>query len=168
MEVLGKPGRQQSVSFFVMVLMAGLLAFPPTASAVEVGCFCTFVFVSTMFLIGIGITVIVKFILSKKLWQLSFKRTFLITVLEVILLLVVLIVLQTKFYIRVLSYLPLAFWLNYAMTTAAGNALKEPQTPKKRAAMAALSCLVLPAAVQIMALLATGLSNLITFKEVSV
>jgi hypothetical protein len=168
MDVQRRLGKEHAVSFFLMVLTAGLLAFPPSACAIEVGCFCTFVFVSTMFLIGIGVTVVVKYALSKSLWTLSFKRTSLITFLEVILLLAVLIILQTKFYLRVLAYLPLAFLLNYAMTTAKGPVLQEKQTPKKRTAMAALSCLVLPFAVQIMAWLATVLSNLITFKEVSV
>lgn len=167
-DVHGSPGREHTLSFFMMVLMAGILAFPPSACAIEVGCFCTFVFVSAMFLSGVGVTLLVKNALSKKLWRLSLTRTFFITFLEVVLLVAILIILQTKFYLRVLAYLPLAFLLNYAMTTARVPALPEQQTPKKRAAMAALSCLVLPVAVQIMAWLATVLSNMITFTEVRV
>ncbi len=164
-----KPGREWSLSLIsTAVLTAGAMLFPASAYALEVGCFCTFVFVSTMFMIGIGSTIVVKFVLSKKIWRLSFKRTTLITGIEVVLLLSVLIILQTKFYIRALVYLPLAFLLNYALTTASGHVMREQLTPKKRAAMAALSCIVLPTAVQIMAVVATFLSNLITFKEVSV
>ncbi len=159
---------QQTVYAYITALAAVFLAFPSSASAVEVGCFCTFVFVSTMFMIGIGATLAVKHMVSKKIWKLSFRRTAFITGIEVLLLLAVLIVLQTKFYIRVLVYLPLAFLLNYSMTTASAQALKEQQTPRKRAAMAALSSIVLPVAVQIMAVLATFLSNMITFKEVSI
>ncbi len=164
----GSTGREHTLSFFMMVLIAVSLVFPPSASAIEVGCFCTFVFVSAMFLIGVGVTLLVKYVLSKKLWRLSFRRTSFITFLEVVLLVAILILLQTKFYLRVLAYLPLAFLLNYAMTAARGPALQEQQAPKRRAAMAALSCLVLPVAVQIMAWLATVLSNMITFTEVRV
>lgn len=164
----GSPGREHMLSFFMMVLLAVSLAFPPSASAIEVGCFCTFVFVSAMFLSGVGVTLLVKYALSKKLWSLSLRRTSFITFLEVVLLVAVLIILQTKFYLRVLTYLPLAFLLNYAMTTAREPVLQGQQAPKKRAAMAALSCLVLPVAVQIMAWLATILSNMITFTEVRV
>jgi hypothetical protein len=168
MNVHGSPGRGHTLSFFMMVLMAGPLAFPPSAYAIEVGCFCTFIFVSAMFLSGVGVTLFVKYALSKKLWRLSFKRTSFITFLEVVLLVAILIILQTQFYLRVLAYLPIAFFLNYAMTTARGPALLEQQTPKKRAAMAALSCMVLPVAVQIMAWLAMFLSNMLTFTEVRV
>jgi len=167
-DVHGSTGREYTLTFFMMVLMAVFLTFPPSACAVEVGCFCTFVFVSAMFVTGIGVTLVIKYALSRKLWKLSFKRTFFITFFEVALLVVILIILQTKYYLRVLAYLPLAFLLNYAMTTASGPALPEQQTPKKRAAMAAFSCLVLPVAVQIMAWLATVLSDLITFTEVRV
>lgn len=168
MDVQGRLSKGESVSFFIAVLLAGFLAFPPPARAVEVGCFCTFVFVSTMFVIGIGVTLVVKNLLSAKIWKLTWPRTSLITFLEVILLVAVLIILQTQFYLRVLAYLPLAFLLNYALTTARGPAPQEQRTAGKRAAMAALSCLVLPVAVQIMGWLATVLSNMITFKEVRV
>jgi uncharacterized membrane protein len=162
------PGREYTLTFFTMVLTAALLAFPPSASAVEVGCFCTFVFVSAMFVTGIGLTLLIKYALSKKLWKLSLKRTFFITFLEVVLLVVILIILQTKYYFRVLAYLPLAFLLNYAMTTASGPAFPAQPAPRKRVTMAALSSLILPAAVQMMAWFATFLSNMITFTEVRV
>jgi hypothetical protein len=166
--VHGSSGREHTLSFFMMLLTVWPLAFPPSACAIEVGCFCTFVFVSAMFLSGVGVTLLVKYALSKKLWRLSFMRTSFITFLEVVLLVVILIILQTKFYLRVLAYLPLAFLLNYVMTTAREPVLPEQQAPKKRAAMAALSCLVLPAAVQVVAWIATVLSNAITFTEVRV
>ena len=164
-----EPGREYALPFFVLVLTAAFLAYPPSVWAVEVGCFCTFVFVSTMFVIGVGVTVVVKYALSKKMWALSFKRTSVTTFLEVILLVAILIVLQTKYYLRVLAYLPIAFLLNYAMAASGSAAPQERQkTPKKRAAMAALSCLVLPVAVQVVAWLAMFLSNMIDFKEVRV
>jgi hypothetical protein len=168
MDVQGRLSKRESVSFFLVFLAGWALAFPPSAWAIEVGCFCTFVFVSTMFMIGIGLTLVGKNLLSKKIWKLSWQRTSLITFLEVTLLVAVLVVLQTQYYLRVLAYLPLAFLLNYAMTTEKDAALQGPQASKKRAAMAALSSLVLPIAVQVMGWLATVLSNMITFKEVRV
>ncbi len=165
MDVEVRRGMEQALSF-ITVLVAGILVFPLPAYAVEVGCFCTFIFVSTMVSIGIGMTLIVKFIMSKKIWKLSFKWMSFITGIEVVLMFAVLIAFQTKFYIRVLIYLPLAFLLNYAMIAAGNRALKE-QTATKRAAHAALSCVVLPLAVQIVVVLFTYLSNMITFKEVS-
>lgn len=157
-----------NVSWFTSGLIAGVLAFPPSAYAIEVGCFCTFIFVSIMFLIGVTATLSAKYLLSRKVWKLSLKRTSVITFLEVVLLIAVLFILQTKYYIRVLVYLPVAFLMNYALTTAKDAVPQEQKTTSKRAVMAGLSCLVLPIAVQIMAWLATVLSELITFKEVRV
>jgi hypothetical protein len=168
MDVQGKFKEGLTFSFFVAGLIAGLLTYPPSASAVEVGCFCTFIFVSTMFMISIGATLAVKYILSKKIWQLSMKRTALITFIEVILLIAILVVLQTKYYLRVLAYLPIAMLLNYALTTAKEPVLQEQKTKKKRATMAIFSSLVLPITVQLVAWLATILSELITFKEVRI
>jgi hypothetical protein len=168
MDVQGRIKTGLDLSFLVAGLMTILLAYPQSASAVEVGCFCTFVFVSTMFVIGIGMTLVVKYVLSKKIWQLSMKRTAVITFIEVVLLIAILVVLQTKFYLRVLAYLPLAFLLNFALITAKGSVPQEEKTSKKRATMAVFSSLVLPVAVQLMAWLTMKLSELITFKEVRV
>jgi len=79
----------------VVFIMAGLAMFPQPAYAVEAGCFCTFIFVSIMFIIGIAATLIIKYLLSRKIWQLSLARTSVITFIEVVLMMVVLIVLQT-------------------------------------------------------------------------
>jgi hypothetical protein len=153
---------------FMLGLLAALAAFPQSAYAVEAGCFCTFVFVSTMFVIGIAVTLIVKHVLSKKMWKLSMKRTSLITFLEVILMMSVLFILQTRFYFRLLVYIPMAFLLNYALIAAKASVIQETRTSKKRVTMAMLSCLVLPVAVQIMGWLGMVLSNMITFKELRV
>jgi len=168
MDVEGRFKSALTLSFFVSGLTAGFLAYPPSASAVEVGCFCTFVFVSTMFIIGIAVTLAIKYVLSKKIWRLSMKRTVLITFIEVILLIAILILLQMQFYLRVLAYLPIAMLLNYALTSAKEPVLQEHKGLKKRAAMAIISSLVLPIAVQLMAWMTTRLSELITFKEVRV
>ena len=157
-----------SVSWYTAWLIAVLLAFPASAHAVEVGCFCTFVFASTMFVIGIGLTLFAKYRLSNRIGTLTLKRTSVITVIEVVLFFAVLFLFQKEYYIRVLVYLPFAYLLNYALSTSAGAAPGEHHTPRKRVAMAGFSCLVLPIAVQIMAWLATVLSQFITVKEVRV
>jgi hypothetical protein len=167
MDVLKRTDREQAVLSFLAVFAAGLLAFPPSACALEVGCFFTFIFVSTMFAIGVAATVVVKYMLSRKIWKLSFTRTVLITFLEVVLMVAVLIILQTIFFVRVLVYLPLAFLMNYALTTAKGPAPQQQQTLGRRTTMAALSSFVLPVAVELMAWMATVISNMITFKEIS-
>ena len=160
--------KRDTVVLFMLGLVAALAAFPPSAYAVEAGCFCTFVFVSTMFMIGIAVTLIVKYALSTKMWKLSMKRTSLITFLEVILMMSVLIILQTGIYFRLLAYIPIAFLLNYDLIAAKTPVIQETRTSKKRLTMAMLSCLVLPIAVQIMGWLGMVLSNMITFKELRV
>ncbi len=157
--------KEHVVIFFIMAWFA---LFPHPAFAVEAGCFCTFIFVSIMFMIGVSATLIVKHVLSKKIWKLSLMRTSVITFFEVVLMLTVLIVLQTKFYFRLLAYMPMAFLLNYALIAAKGTAVQDSRTSKKRAAMAMLSSLVLPIAVQAIGWLAMVLSNMITFKELRV
>ncbi len=165
MTVQKESKRRDTVVLFMMALVAALAAFPQSAYAVEAGCFCTFIFVSTMFMIGIVATLIVKYVLSKKVWKISMMRTSVITFLEVILMMSVLFILQTRFYFRLLAYMPMAFLLNYALIAAKTPVLQETRTSKKRATMAVLSCLVLPIAVQIMGWLGMVLSTMITFKE---
>lgn len=160
--------RSCNSALLVVLIAASYLALPPDVSAIEVGCFCTFMFVSLMFIIGIGFTLFGKYKLGLKIWKLSLKRTVVITLLEVILLVAVLFILQTKFYLRVLAYLPLAFFLNFVMTVPGSHHDEETGTSKNRAVMAALSCAILPIAVQFMAWVSTVLSALITFKEVRV
>ncbi len=168
MEVQSGLGKGQAILGIVLGLLAGLALFPQPAYALEAGCFCTFIFVSIMFSIGVAGTLIVKHLISKKIWKLSWARTSVITILEVVLMLAVLIVLQTKFYFRLLAYMPMAFLLNYALIAAKGTMTHEPRTAKKRATMAMLSSLVLPIAVQVIGWLAMVLSNMITFKELRV
>ncbi len=167
MEVQEGMGERNTVVTMMLGLLAGLAWFPQPAYALEAGCFCTFIFVSIMFVIGIAATLIVKYLLSKKIWKLSLMRTSVITFFEVILMMAVIIVLQTKFYFRLLAYVPMAFFLNYVMISAKG-AVQASLTPKKRAAMAMLSSLVLPIAVQIIGWMAMALSNMITFKDLRV
>lgn len=168
MDVQGRLNRGENIAFFLAALAGMFLAFPPSAHALEVGCFCTFVFVSAMFVLSIGVTLFSKNLIAKKFWKLTWGRLGMITFLEVVLLVAVLFLLQVQFYIRLLVYLPFAVLLNYALATSAGQAAPERNTPKMRFTVAALSALVLPVMVQIIGVLAAYLSSLITFKEVRV
>ncbi len=168
MEVVVFRDRGGTLSFISALLAVWFLLFPPPAYALEAGCFCTFVFLSAMVVLGMGLTVVSKSLIAKKFWKLSWGRIAATTLLEVILLLAVLLLIQAQFYLRLLFYLPFAYLLNYLMIASKDAVLLARQTPKRRAAMAALTALVLPVAVQIIGFLATYLSSLITFKEVRV
>ncbi len=167
MEIGEEVQKRGAAAVIMLGLMAGFALFPQPAYAVEAGCFCTFIFVSIMFVVGVAATLIVKYLLSKKIWKLSLMRTSVITVIEVVLMMVVLFVLQTRFYFRLLAYVPMAFLLNYALI-AGKSTIEESRTPKRRAVMAVLSSLVLPVTVQVIGWLAMVLSNMITFKELRV
>lgn len=168
MNVQGRLSSGERVSVFLAAAACVLLLFPQPAHAVQVGCFCTFIFVSSMFVLSIGMTLLFKRALASRLWKLPMKRISLITFLEVLLLVIVLFFVQARFEVRILAFLPFAFLLNYALTTAPDPALPARQAAKKRALMAALSALVLPLTVQVMGFLAAFLSSLITFTEVRV
>jgi predicted membrane protein len=165
MGVLDRSRDAYRISIILAVLTAIMFSFPPSACAAEVGCFVTFIIVSIMFFIGIGITLGIKTFLSKKIWMLSMKRQVLITFIEAILLVVILAALQTEFYRRILVYLPASLLLNYTMATEKGPVLQEQKKPQNRIALAVLSCLVLPAAVRIMAWIATTVSQFFTFRD---
>lgn len=168
MHVQGRLSTGERSLLFLGAAAGSALLFPPPAHAVEVGCFCTFVFVSAMFVLSIGLTLLFKRAIASRVWKLSMTRIAFITFLEVLLLVIVLFFIQTRFSVRILAFLPFAFLLNYAFTSAPDPALPAERAVKKRAIMAALSALVLPITVQVMGFLATYLSSLITFREVRV
>jgi len=156
-------------SFLFGVAAAGwFLLFPPSAEAVEVGCFCTFVLFSFMVMVGVGLTVISKRVILNRLWPVSWKRIVLVTAIEIVLLLCVLIVFQTAFSNRLLVYLPLAFLLNYALGAGPHPAQALERSRGKRLTLAALLSIVLPAAVLVTVWVWLHLSNLVTFKEVRI
>jgi hypothetical protein len=160
-------GEKGVAAYLVALFLVTYLVMPPDACAVEVGCFCTFIFVSTLFMTGVACTLFGKYQLGRKIWKLSLKRTIGITALEVILLVAVLFLLQVQYYLRMLAYLPLAFLLNYSLTSRHAD---DPaaDTMKKRATMAALSSVILPITVQIIAWVSITLSEWISFKEVRI
>lgn len=144
------------------------LLFPPSAYAVEVGCFCTFIFISTILMLSMGVTLLVKNFITKRFWKLSWKRISLTTVLELVVLFAVLLLVQRVFYVRLLVYLPLAFLLNFALVTSEKAVQQGLQTPWKRLTMAAFSSFILPLMIVIAGVLTVFLSSYITFKEMRV
>lgn len=144
------------------------LAFPPQAYALEVGCFCTFVFISTMLMLSLGVTLVSKNLITQRFWKLSWKRISLITVMELIVLFAILLLIQRVFYVRLLVYLPVAFLLNFAMISSADAIQQGLQTQRKRLTLAAISALILPVMISVVGSLTAYLSSYITFKEMRV
>src|SRR5512147_1043661 len=53
----------------VAALIVPAVLFPAAASAVQVGCFVTAVFLGIMFLVGLGLTAVSKHLLAKHVWK---------------------------------------------------------------------------------------------------
>jgi len=110
----------------------GVPGVPPQAYALEVGCFCTFVFISSMLMLSLGVTLVSKSLITKRFWRLSWKRVSLITVLELIVLFAILLLIQKVFYVRLLIYLAVAFLLNFAMISSTDAIQQGLQTRRRR------------------------------------
>ncbi len=168
MHIRADDGFRESLLCSGGVLAAWFLVFPPPAYAMEVGCFCTFIFISSILMLSMGVTLVAKNFIAKRFWKLSWKRITFTTVLELIVLFAVLFLVQRVFYIRLLVYLPLAFLLNFALVSSAEAVQQGLQTPRKRLTMAAFSSFVLPIMILIAGTLTVYLSTYITFKEMRV
>lgn len=168
MRVQRNDGYRETLFFSGSILAIWFLAFPPQAYAIEVGCFCTFVFISSMLMLSLGVTLVSKRLISKRFWKLSWTRISLITVLELLVLFAILFLIQKVYYVRLLVYLPFAFLLNFAMISSADAMQQGLQTQRKRLTLAAVSALVLPIMISVAGSLTAYLSSYITFKEMRV
>ena len=93
----GRPCNTDHLFLFGAAAAGWTMLFPPSAYAVEVGCFCTFVMVSFMATLGTGLTMFSKRLIMIRMWPASWKRIILVTGLEFVLLLVVLSAYQAAF-----------------------------------------------------------------------
>jgi len=168
MRVHRKDGYRETLLLSGAILAVVSLAFPPQAYALEVGCFCTFVFISSMLMLSLGVTLVSKSLITKRFWRLSWKRVSLITVLELIVLFAILLLIQKVFYVRLLIYLPFAFLLNFAMISSTDAIQQGLQTRRRRVTLAAISALILPVMISVVGSLTAYLSSYITFKEMRV
>lgn len=168
MHVQQNDGNRETLFLSGAVLAVLFLSFPPQAYALEVGCFCTFVFISAMLMLSLGVTLVSKGLIAERFWKLSWKRISLITVMELIVLFAILILIQKVYYVRLLVYLPFAFLLNFAMISSADALQQGLQTQRKRLTLAAISALILPIVISVVGSLTAYLSSYITFKEMRV
>ncbi len=168
MDVQPRSWYGESFCLFCALLAIWSLAFPLPAYAIEVGCFCTFIFISSIVLLSMGVTLIAKNFIAKRFWKLSWKRISLITLLELIVLFAVLVLVQQVFYVRLLVYLPVAFLLNFALVSSTEAVQQGLQTPRKRLTMAAFSSFILPVMIVVAGMLTVYLSSYIAFKEMRV
>ncbi len=168
MHIRESKGREGVFWFLPAAWASAALLVPRISYAAEVGCFCTFVFVSIMFVIGVGIAVFFKYLLSRALWRLSWKRITASTVLEVFLLAAVFFIVQAQFFLSVLVYFPFAIALNMMLLKGGDQAVKEAGAPMKRLAMSVLCSSALPVAVQAAGALSKIVSGMISFTEVHV
>src|SRR5574337_1387012 len=102
--------------FFPFLLMPVLaVLFPRSARATEVGCFCTALFLGSLFLIGLSIAITIKYALARFLWKvprMPWVRMISLTVLELVLIIMVFALIHTNIFLTILIYLPFAVFVN--------------------------------------------------------
>ena len=152
----------QDPVFLAAVVTAAVLA-PAEAFAAEVGCFITAVLLGVMFMVGIGITSLVKHVLAKYVWQVPrtpWLRLFGITWLELLLGIAVFAVIRTSFWLTVVIYFPFAALLNGWLLWG----LRRPATAPflQRYGVYALFPASLPLSIQIAGMIWSTVTNMIT------
>lgn len=153
---------------FLIATGAFLLLFPRPLYAAEVGCFCTFVFISLMFAVCTGLTVLFKFLLSRAFLPVSWTRIILITFTELLIIILVFVVIQAGYLGSLLIYFPLAAGVNMLALKGSVRHAPAPVKTAKKLAHYALSALSLPVAIQLSGALFKLISGAITFTELRV
>lgn len=142
--------------------------FPRSARAAEVGCFCTALFLGTMFLIGLCLTISMKYALSRFLWKvpkMPWMRMISLTGLELVLIILVFALIHTNALFTVFIYLPFAVLVNMAVLAAVSQAFPVRAAAPKKYFVFFLLSLALPASIRIAGALGTAITNLITFTD---
>jgi len=154
--------------FLAAVITAAVLA-PAPALAAQVGCFVTAVLLGMMFLVGIGITLLVKHLLARYVWQVPrtpWLRLFGITWLELVLGISFFAAVRTSFWLTVVIYLPFAALLNGWLLSK--FSARDEASPSRRFGVFLLFPLSLPLSIQIAGLIWSTLTNLLTFTDLRV
>jgi len=162
-----RAGGGSRVHLAAAVVISALL-FPRISYAAEVGCFCTFIFISLMFVVCLGLTITMKLLLSKKLLPFSWIRIVGLSFAELFLIILIFIVIQAGYVGSLALYFPLALGLNLIMVKSAERALPQPLTASRKIALAGLFALALPVSLQVSGLLFNMISGLMTFSELRV
>ncbi len=156
---------------FVTAITAAAVLAPAEAFAAQVGCFITAILLAMMFLVGIGITQIVKHLLAKYVWRVPrtpWLRMFGITWLELLIGIAVFALVRTSFWITVLAYLPIAALLNRALLAKFQRAGDGPVPFLQRYAIFLFLPVSLPLSIQIAGVIWHTLTSMITFTDLRV
>lgn len=145
-----------------------VLSLPLNAFAVQVGCFITAVLLGFMFLLSLGITLVLKSFLARRLGGASktpWGRIIGLTVIELFLFALVFAVTRTSFPVTLVIYLPFGALANSLLLSKPLQDLAVPLAANRRLALFALLALSLPAAIQIAGVVWSAVTGLITFTE---
>lgn len=158
--------------FRTAVIIAAVLA-PAEAFAAHVGCFITAILLGLMFMVGIGITSVVKHLLARYVWKVPrtpWLRMFGLTWLELLLGIAVFAVVRTSFWVTVLLYLPFAALLNRALLAKFGRTGDgaAPSPLLQRYGIFLLLPASLPLSIQVAGVIWSTLTNMITFTDLRV
>ncbi len=154
--------------FLAAVITAAVLA-PAEALAAQVGCFVTAVLLGMMFLVGIGITLVVKHLLARYIWKVPrtpWLRLLGITWLELVLGISFFAAIRTSFWLTVVVYLPFAALLNGWLLS--GVRAGEEISSSRRYGVFLLFPLSLPFSIQIAGIIWSTLTNMLTFADLRV
>ncbi len=150
----------------VASLIVPAVLLPAQAWAAQVGCFVTAIFLGIMFLVGLGLTAVVKHFLAKYVWKMPrtpWLRMFGITWLELLLGILVFALVRTSFWLTVLIYLPFAALVNRALLAKVVPPAAAAVPFAQRYANFLLLPAALPLSLQFAAALWTAATALITF-----
>lgn len=149
-------------------LVVPAVLIPAQASAAQVGCFVTALLLGAMFLVGIGITAIVKHFVVKyvaKAPKTPWLRMFGITWLELLIGILVFALVRTNYWITVLLYLPLASLVNRALLARFREPAEAAVPFAQRYGVFMLLSVALPLSIQIAGILWKNITDLITFSD---
>ncbi len=164
------PGNTDSTGdpLFLAALAAAAVLLPADAYAAHVGCFVTAVLLGMMFMVGIGLTSLVKHLLARYVWKVPrtpWLRMFGITWIELILGIAVFALVRTNFWLTVLVYLPFAVLINRALLSRYQLSEHGPLTFLQRFGIFLLLPFSLPLSIQIAGVIWHAVTNLITFGD---
>ena len=156
----------------VMSLLVPAVLVPGEALAVQVGCFVTAVLLGIMFVVGIGITLMMKHLLAKyvaKVPKTPWLRMFGITWLELLLVVVVFAATGTNIWYALLIYLPFSSFMNMKLLARFSGPAAGPTAPfPQRLGPFLLLSLALPLSLFLSGKIWSIVTNLITFTDLRV
>jgi len=153
---------------FVASLIVPAVLIPSQALAAQVGCFVTAIFLGIMFMVGIGLTAVVKHFIAKYVWKVPktpWLRLFGITWMELLLGILVFALVRTSFWLTVLIYLPFAALVNRALLARISQTAGESVPIVRRYAIFLILPVALPLSLQLAGALWSAVTALITFTD---